>query len=68
MKSRILLLIVLFVVASVNSNLFSQSNNKDFDWNEYHKKTTYLSALQFSHDGNHTLNVWFKSKTKWKPL
>ena len=55
MKSRILLLIVLFVVASVNSNLFSQTNKKNFDWNEYYKKATSLSALEFSPDGNHIL-------------
>ncbi|MBT4035177.1 MAG: hypothetical protein HOE61_10555, partial [Candidatus Marinimicrobia bacterium] len=55
MRSIIQLLIVLFAVASVCSNLFSQTNKRDFDWNEYHKKATNLSNLQFSPDGNHIL-------------
>jgi len=68
MKSMIQLLIVLFAIGSVNSNLFSQTNKKDFDWNEYYKKATSLSNLQFSHDGNHLLystrNADF-DKNKW---
>ncbi len=55
MKSRIQLLIVLFTIGLVNSSLFSQTNKKDFDWTEYHKKATSLSNLQFSPDGNHIL-------------
>ncbi len=38
MKSRIQFLIVLFAIVSVNSNLFSQTTKKDFDWNEYQNK------------------------------
>jgi len=68
MKSIIQLLIVLFAIGSVNSNLFSQTNKKDFDWNEYYKKATSLSNLQFSPDGNHLLystrNADF-DKNKW---
>ena len=60
--------IVLFAVGSVNSNLFSQTNKKDFDWNAYQKEATYLSDLQFSTDGNHifysTKNADF-DENKW---
>jgi dipeptidyl aminopeptidase/acylaminoacyl peptidase len=54
-KSFLIWFIVIFAIGSVNSNLFSQTNKKEFDWNEYHKKRTYLSALEFSPDGNHIL-------------
>lgn len=68
MKSIIQLLIVLFAIGSVNSSLFSQTNKKDFDWNEYQKKATSLSGLQFSPDGNHifysTRNADF-NENKW---
>jgi len=46
---------VLFAMGSVNYSLFSQTNRKDFNWNEYQKKRTNLSSLEFSPDGNHIL-------------
>ncbi|WP_019668962.1 S9 family peptidase [Eudoraea adriatica] len=55
MKIRIQLSIVLFLIVGHNSNLFSQTHPKDFDWDEFNRKATYLSDLQFSPDGNYIL-------------
>jgi len=55
MKTRIPLLLVLFVIVFISHNLFSQTNQMDFDWDEYNKKATSLSNLQFSPDGIHIL-------------
>ena len=67
-KSFLICFLVLFAMGSVNSSLFSQTNKKDFDWNEYQKKATSLSDLQFSPDGNHifysTKNADF-NENKW---
>lgn len=55
MKIRIQLSIVLFLIVGHNSNLFSQTHQKDFDWEEFNMKATYLNDLQFSPDGNQIL-------------
>ena len=67
-KSFLICFIVLFAMGSVNSNLFSQTEKKNFDWNEYKKKATYLNDLQFSPDGNHIFYSTEKAdfdKNKW---
>ncbi|MEE9438797.1 MAG: S9 family peptidase [Saprospiraceae bacterium] len=55
MKTRIQLSLVLLIIISISPHLFSQTYQKDFDWDQYNKKATSLSNPQFSPDGNHIL-------------
>ena len=55
MKTKIQLTIALFIIISINPNLFSQTNQNDFDWERYNKEATSLGGVQFSPDGNDIL-------------
>ena len=68
MKIRISLSSLLFISVFFSFNLFGQTIQKDFNWDEYNKKATSLANLQFSPDGNYLLyrtrNADFESN-KW---
>jgi dipeptidyl aminopeptidase/acylaminoacyl peptidase len=46
---------VLIASIILSCNLYGQTIQQPFDWDEFNKKATYLSDLQFSSDGNHIL-------------
>jgi len=55
MKTKINLSLVFFVIVFISHNLFGQTNQKTFDWEEYNKQATSIGGLQFSPDGKHIL-------------
>ncbi|MGB5665137.1 S9 family peptidase [Eudoraea sp.] len=46
---------VLIASIILSCNLYGQTIQQPFNWDEFNKKATYLSDLQFSPDGNHIL-------------
>ena len=55
LKNRIQLSLVLFIIVLINPNLFGQTNQKGFDWEQYNKHATSLGGLRFSPNGNEIL-------------
>lgn len=68
MKIRVSLSSLLSITVLFSFNLFGQTIQQDFNWDEYNEKATSIENLQFSPDGNHlfyrTRNADFESN-KW---
>ena len=53
MKKKLYSVLIASIILSCN--LYGQTIQQPFNWDEFNKKATYLSDLQFSPDGNHIL-------------